>query len=98
MNTIAGGRTGSAAAGIVGVSGTGSLDIGSQMLETAVGENASDAVVGSESIATTRDIEYYGNNVSSDSIRYFQSIVEAVGIIINNDRDNSELFYDSELD
>ena len=68
------------------------------MLEAAVGGDASDVVGGSGSIATTRDIGYYRNKVSSDSIRYFQSIVEAVGIIINNDRDNSELFYDSELD
>ena len=36
--------------------------------------------------------------VSSDSIRYFQSIAEAVGIINSNDSENSELFYDSELD
>ena len=55
-------------------------------LEAAGGGDASDAAT---SNVTTRDTIYYRDRVSSDSVRYFQSIVEAVGIIICNDSENS---------
>ena len=96
-NTGVGGGTGSATTDIVGVRGTRSLNIGDTSLETDVGRHASDTVVYGGSNVTTRDTKYYRNRVSSDSIRYFQSIMEAVGIITNNDIENSELFSDSEL-
>ena len=46
MKTIVSGGTGSAATGIVSVSDTGSFDIAPRILKTAVGGNASDAIVG----------------------------------------------------
>ena len=92
-NIIVSGGTGSAATDIVGVRGTRSLGMGNTSLETAVGENASDAGLSGGSNVTTRDTKYYKNNVGSDSIRYFQIIVEAVGIIINNDSENSKVFF-----
>ena len=92
-NTIVGGGTGSAATDIVGVRSTRSYDIGDKSLETAVGGDASDAALGGGSNVTTKETRYYRNRVSSDSIRYFQS----VGIIINNDSKNRELLYDNEL-
>ena len=93
-NTIVGGGTGSAATDIIGVRGTRSYDIGDKSLETAVGGDAIDAALGGGFNVTIRETRYYRNRVSSASIRHFQS----VGIIINNDSKNRELFYDSELD
>ena len=66
-NTIVGGGTSSAATDIVGVSGTRSYAIGNKRLETAVGGDASDAVLGSESNVITRDIREFRNRAGSDS-------------------------------
>ena len=57
MNTIVGGGTGPVATGIVGVSGTRSLNIGYLILETAVGGDASDAVDVTSQLGTLDIIE-----------------------------------------
>ena len=57
MDTIVGGGTGPVATGIVGVSGTRSLNIGYLILETAVGGDASDAVDVTSQLGTLDIIE-----------------------------------------
>ena len=52
---------------IVGVRGTRLYEIGDKSLETAVGGDASDAVLGGGSNVTTRDIREFRNKDSLDS-------------------------------
>ena len=61
-STIVGGMTGSIATDIVGVRGIRSYNIGDTSLEIAVGEDASDAALGSGFNVTTRDTRYYRNS------------------------------------
>ena len=74
------------------------MDIGDRILEIAVGGDFSNAVVGSGANVTNRkENSNYRNRARSESFRYFQNVVEAVGMAINKDSANSELFSDSEL-
>ena len=75
------------------------MDIGDRILETAVSGDFSNAVVGSGANVTNREENSnHKNRARSESFRYFQSVVEAVGMATNKDSENSELFSDSELD
>ena len=74
------------------------MDIGARILETTVCGDTRDAIAGGGSNVQTRDTRYHRNRDSSDSIKYFQSIVEAVGMIINIGSENSELLSNSEHD
>ena len=74
------------------------MDIGACILETTVCWDTTDAVAGGGSNVRIRDTRYHRNRVSSDSIKYFQNIVEAADMIINNDSENSELLSNSEHD
>ena len=67
-------------------------------METTVCGDTRDAIAGGGSNVQTRDTRYHRNRDSSDSIKYFQSIVEAVGMIINIGSENSELLSNSEHD
>ena len=49
-------------------------------------------------VTNSEDPSNYRNRIRSDSIWYSQSVVEAVGMIINNNSENSELFSNSEFD
>ena len=67
-------------------------------METTVCGDTRDAIAGGGSNVPTRDTRYHRNRDSSDCIKYFQSIVEAVGMIINNGSENWELLSNSEHD
>ena len=75
------------------------MDIGDRILETAVGGDFSNAVVGSGANVTNREENSnHKNRTRSENFRCFQSVLQAVGMAINKDSENSELFSDSELD
>ena len=74
------------------------MDIGARILETTVCGDTRDAIAGGGSNVQTRDTRYHRNRDSSDSIKYFQSIVEAVGMIINIGSENSELLSNKKHD
>ena len=67
-------------------------------METTVCGDTSDAVAAKDLMSELGTLVNHRNRVSSDNIRYFQSILEAVCIIINNGSENSELLSDSEQD